>query len=68
MICKLQLSLRSLNPSFGLLFQDVLMDLDVDSTGTSIIMSVLDAVVNFTGKCDFIILNIESYVIIYLKY
>ncbi|KAL6440489.1 hypothetical protein ACFW04_003188 [Cataglyphis niger] len=43
------LSLRSLDPSFGLLFQDLLLDLDVDSTGTSIIMSVLDAIVNFTG-------------------
>ncbi|GAB1869161.1 Monocarboxylate transporter 12 [Camponotus japonicus] len=43
------LSLRSLDPSFGLLFQDLLEDLNVDSTGTSIIMSVLDAIVNFSG-------------------
>lgn len=43
------LSLRSLDPSFGLLFQDLLVDLNVDSTGTSIIMSVLDAIVNFSG-------------------
>lgn len=43
------LSLRSLDPSFGLLFKDLLEDLNVDSTGTSVIMSVLDAIVNFSG-------------------
>ncbi|KYN13878.1 PREDICTED: uncharacterized protein LOC108766313 [Trachymyrmex cornetzi] len=43
------LSLRSLDPSFGLLFKDLLEDLNVDSTWTSIIMSVLDAIVNFSG-------------------
>ncbi|XP_011156579.1 monocarboxylate transporter 1 [Solenopsis invicta] len=43
------LSLRSLDPSFGLLFKDLLTDLNVDSTGASIIMSVLDAIVNFSG-------------------
>lgn len=46
----MQLSLRSLDPSFGLLFHDLLKDLNVDSTGTSIIMSVLDAIVNFSGE------------------
>ncbi|XP_020283491.1 monocarboxylate transporter 13-like [Pseudomyrmex gracilis] len=43
------LSLRSLDPSFGMLFQDLLEDLEVDSTGTSLIMSVLDSIVNFSG-------------------
>ncbi|XP_011862379.1 PREDICTED: uncharacterized protein LOC105559003 [Vollenhovia emeryi] len=43
------LSLRSLDPSFGLLFKDLLEDLNVDSTGTTVIMSVLDAIVNFSG-------------------
>ncbi|XP_053975310.1 monocarboxylate transporter 2 isoform X1 [Hylaeus volcanicus] len=43
------LSLRSLDPSFGLLFHDPLEELDIDSTGTSLIMSILDAIVNFSG-------------------
>lgn len=43
------LSLRSLDPSFGLLFQDLLENLNVDSTGTSVIISVLDAIVNLSG-------------------
>ncbi|XP_076636846.1 uncharacterized protein LOC143349455 isoform X3 [Colletes latitarsis] len=43
------LSLRSLDPSFGLLFHDPLEELDVDSTGTSLIMSILDSIVNFSG-------------------
>ncbi|XP_012532558.1 monocarboxylate transporter 12 [Monomorium pharaonis] len=43
------LSLRSLDPSFGLLFNDLLKELKVGSTGTSVIMSVLDAIVNFSG-------------------
>ncbi|KAK2585107.1 hypothetical protein KPH14_008618 [Odynerus spinipes] len=43
------LSLRSLDPSFGLLFQDLLENLSIESTGTSVIMSVLDAIVNFSG-------------------
>ncbi|XP_014487676.1 PREDICTED: monocarboxylate transporter 3-like isoform X2 [Dinoponera quadriceps] len=45
----ISISLRSLDPSFGLLFHDMLKDLNVDSTGTSIIMSILDAIVNFSG-------------------
>ncbi|KMQ88496.1 monocarboxylate transporter 12 [Lasius niger] len=58
------LSLRSLDPSFGLLFQDLLEELDVNSTRTSVIMSVLDAIVNFSGlgtglatACSFVALN-----------
>ncbi|XP_017789942.1 PREDICTED: uncharacterized protein LOC108572253 [Habropoda laboriosa] len=43
------LSLRSLDPSFGLLFHDPLEELEIDSTGTSLIMSILDAIVNFSG-------------------
>ncbi|XP_032664228.1 uncharacterized protein LOC116840954 [Odontomachus brunneus] len=45
----ISISLRSLDPSFGLLFHDLLVDLNVGSTGTSIIMSVLDAIINFSG-------------------
>lgn len=45
----ISLSLRSLDPSFGLLFHDPLEELEVDSTGTSLIMSILDAIVNFSG-------------------
>ncbi|KAG7207314.1 hypothetical protein KM043_008981 [Ampulex compressa] len=43
------LSLRSLEPSFGLLFRDILEDLQVDSTGISVISSILDVIVNFSG-------------------
>ncbi|XP_076163506.1 monocarboxylate transporter 12 isoform X2 [Ptiloglossa arizonensis] len=43
------LSLRSLDPSFGLLFHDPLEELNVASTGTSLIMSILDSIVNFSG-------------------
>ena len=47
-----QLSLRALDPSFGLLFQDRLSELEVDSTGTSFVMSVFDANINFSGTSD----------------
>ncbi|XP_034952019.1 monocarboxylate transporter 1 [Chelonus insularis] len=43
------LSLRSLDPSFGLIFNDLLTDLKVDSTKTSSVLSVLDACMNFSG-------------------
>ncbi|KAK1129011.1 hypothetical protein K0M31_020145 [Melipona bicolor] len=43
------LSLRSLDPSFGLLFHDLFEELDIDSTGASLVMSILDAIVNFSG-------------------
>ncbi|XP_017755349.1 PREDICTED: monocarboxylate transporter 12-like [Eufriesea mexicana] len=43
------LSLRSLDPSFGLLFHDPFLELEIDSTGASLIMSILDAIVNFSG-------------------
>lgn len=44
-----QLSLRSLDPSFGLLFHDLFVELDIDSMEASLIMSILDAIVNFSG-------------------
>ncbi|XP_033229554.1 monocarboxylate transporter 12-like [Belonocnema kinseyi] len=45
----ISLSLRSLDPSFGLLFGDLLRDLKIDSVRTSVIISVLDANINFSG-------------------
>ncbi|CAB3228560.1 unnamed protein product [Arctia plantaginis] len=42
-------STRSLEPSFGLLFKDLLDDLGVHTTGASVIASTLDSVVNFSG-------------------
>lgn len=42
-------STRSLEPSFGLLFKDLLDDLGVRTTGASVIASTLDSVVNFSG-------------------
>jgi hypothetical protein len=44
-----QLSTRSIEPSFGLLFGDKLRDMGVATTGASVIMSTLDATVNFSG-------------------
>ncbi|XP_016919323.1 monocarboxylate transporter 2-like isoform X1 [Apis cerana] len=45
----ISLSLRSLDPSFGLLFHDLFLELDIDSMKASLIMSILDAIVNFSG-------------------
>ncbi|XP_063530382.1 uncharacterized protein LOC134741509 [Cydia strobilella] len=42
-------STRSLEPSFGLLFKDLLDELGVRTTGASVIASTLDSVVNFSG-------------------
>ncbi|XP_034825437.1 monocarboxylate transporter 14 isoform X2 [Maniola hyperantus] len=42
-------STRSLEPSFGLLFKDLLDDLGVHTTGAAVIASTLDCVVNFSG-------------------
>ncbi|GLG93993.1 Major Facilitator Superfamily protein, partial [Gryllus bimaculatus] len=39
---------RSLEPSFGLLFGDLLKQLDVATTGASVIVSTMDSVVNFS--------------------
>jgi hypothetical protein len=44
-----QLSTRSIEPSFGLLFGDKLRDMGVATTGASVIMSALDATINFSG-------------------
>lgn len=45
----LQLATRSIEPSFGLLFGDLLAELNVGTTGASIIMSALDVMMNFSG-------------------
>lgn len=44
-----QLATRSIEPSFGLLFGDLLADLKVGTTGAAIIMSALDVCMNFSG-------------------
>lgn len=44
-----QLATRSIEPSFGLLFGDLLKDLDVGTTGAAIIISALDVMMNFSG-------------------
>lgn len=40
---------RSIEPSFGLLFGDLLRDLDVGTTGAALIISCLDVMMNFSG-------------------
>uniref|UniRef100_T1HKG3 MFS domain-containing protein n=3 Tax=Rhodnius TaxID=13248 RepID=T1HKG3_RHOPR len=40
---------RSLEPSFGLLFGDLLKKLHVETTGAAIVLSTMDAVINFSG-------------------
>ncbi|KAF5270117.1 hypothetical protein FQA39_LY08529 [Lamprigera yunnana] len=40
---------RSIEPSFGLLFGDLLKELNVETTGAALIMSTLDALINFSG-------------------
>lgn len=45
----IQLATRSIEPSFGLLFGDLLAELNVGTTGASIIMSALDVMMNFSG-------------------
>lgn len=44
-----QLATRSIEPSFGLLFGDLLADLNVSTAGAAIIMSTLDVCMNFSG-------------------
>lgn len=46
---RLQLATRSIEPSFGLLFGDLLRDLDVGTTGAAVIISTLDVCMNFSG-------------------
>ncbi|XP_055370798.1 uncharacterized protein LOC129605210 [Condylostylus longicornis] len=43
------LATRSLEPSFGLLFGDLLRDLEVGTTGAAVIISALDVCMNFSG-------------------
>ncbi|PSN41451.1 hypothetical protein C0J52_14535 [Blattella germanica] len=45
----INLSTRSIEPSFGLLFGDKLRDLGVHTTGASLITSAFDATINFSG-------------------
>lgn len=44
-----QLATRSIEPSFGLLFGDLLRDLEVGTTGASVIISAMDVCMNFSG-------------------
>ena len=44
-----QLATRSIEPSFGLLFGDLLQDLNVGTTGAAIIISMLDIMMNLSG-------------------
>ncbi|XP_049532623.1 uncharacterized protein LOC125949535 [Anopheles darlingi] len=43
------LATRSIEPSFGLLFGDLLTDLQVGTTGAAVIISALDVMMNFSG-------------------
>lgn len=43
------LATRSIEPSFGLLFGDLLNSLEVGTTGAAIIMSAMDVSMNFSG-------------------
>ncbi|KAJ9587653.1 hypothetical protein L9F63_018905, partial [Diploptera punctata] len=45
----INLSTRSIEPSFGLLFGDKLHDMGIATTGASFIMSTCDAIINFSG-------------------
>lgn len=45
----INLATRSIEPSFGLLFGDLLTDLKVGTTGAAIIISALDVMMNFSG-------------------
>lgn len=52
---------RSLEPSFGLLFGDLLQSLDVATTGASIIVSTMDSVINFSGLFVGPLIKVFSY-------
>ncbi|XP_075154483.1 monocarboxylate transporter 14 [Haematobia irritans] len=43
------LATRSIEPSFGLLFGDLLSELDVGTAGAAVIISTLDVCMNFSG-------------------
>lgn len=44
-----QFATRSIEPSFGLLFGDMLKNLDVGTTGAALIISTLDVMMNLSG-------------------
>lgn len=46
---KLQLATRAIEPSFGLLFGDLLRELHVETLGAAVIMSTYDVMMNFSG-------------------
>ncbi|XP_030766459.1 uncharacterized protein LOC115890384 isoform X2 [Sitophilus oryzae] len=48
-VSAVNLCTRSIEQSFGLLFGDLLKDLQVETTGAAVIMSTLDALINFSG-------------------
>ncbi|XP_076252834.1 monocarboxylate transporter 9 isoform X2 [Rhynchophorus ferrugineus] len=48
-VSAVNLCTRSIEQSFGLLFGDLLRDLHVETTGAAVIMSTLDALINFSG-------------------
>ncbi|XP_063224544.1 monocarboxylate transporter 14 [Bacillus rossius redtenbacheri] len=45
----INLASRSIEPSFGLLFGDKLSDLGIETTGASLIVSLQDGMINFSG-------------------
>ncbi|XP_066994367.1 monocarboxylate transporter 9 [Anabrus simplex] len=57
----INLATRSIEPSFGLLFGDLLKGLGVATTGASLIMSTMDAVINFSGLFIGPLIKIYSY-------
>lgn len=48
-VSMVNLATRSIEPSFGLLFGDLLTDLQVGTTGAAIIISALDVMMNLSG-------------------
>lgn len=48
-VSMVNLATRSIEPSFGLLFGDLLTSLDVNTTGAALIISGLDIMMNFSG-------------------
>ncbi|BES99356.1 Major Facilitator Superfamily [Nesidiocoris tenuis] len=40
---------RAIEPSFGLLFKDFLIELNVETTGAAVVMGTLDSIINFSG-------------------
>ncbi|XP_049289402.1 uncharacterized protein LOC125767142 isoform X1 [Anopheles funestus] len=48
-VSMVNLATRSIEPSFGLLFGDLLNDMQVGTTGAAIIISTLDVMMNFSG-------------------